>query len=192
MNFSLYFSVTLIFGIFSYVLNWNSLCNIDPNCSVDILNISNKLLFTSSIVLLALSFISIFKPKDDTVFYPVIFLIIALGFIVLSIINLVHGKQNKNTPIITTPATTTPVTTIKQNKNTPTPATTNPVTTIKPDENTPTPATTTPVTTIKPDENIYTECVSNITSVLNLLIGIIIGMISIYYLKNEIFNFSSI
>jgi len=174
MNFSLYFSVTLIFGIFSYVLNWNSLCNIDPNCSVDILNISNKLLFTSSIVLLALSFISIFKPKDDTVFYPVIFLIIALGFIVLSIINLVHGKQNKNTPIITTPATTTPVTTIKQNKNTPTPA------------------TTTPVTTIKPDENIYTECVSNITSVLNLLIGIIIGMISIYYLKNEIFNFSSI
>lgn len=157
MNFSLYFIVTIIFGIFSYCLNWNSLCNIDPNCSVDILNTSNKLLFTSSIVLSSLSFISIFiKTKENTVFYPIIFLIIALGFIGLSIINLVHGTQIKNTPTTTTPQTTTPI------------------------------------TTIKPDENIYTECVSNITSVLNLLIGIIIGMLSIYYLKNEIFNFSSI
>jgi hypothetical protein len=173
MNFRLYFIVILIFGIFSYCLNWNSLCNIDPNCSVDILNTSNKLLFTSSIVLSALSFISIFKTNDNIVFYPIIFLIIALVFIVLSIINLVNGKQLKNSiSTTTTPATTTtPVTTT-------TPATTTPVTT--------TPVTTTP---IKLDENIYTECVSNITSVLNLLIGIIIGMISIYYLKNEIFKF---
>ena len=151
MNFSLYFIITFIVGIISYCLNWNSLCNIDPNCSVDILNTSNKLLFTSSIVLSALSFISIFKTKEIIVFYRFIFLFIALCFIVLSIINLVNGKQIKNFPKTTTPATTP----------------------------------------IKSVENIYIECVSNITSVLNLLIGIFIGILTVYYLKNEIFNYFS-
>ena len=147
MEFRLYFIVSLIIGVLSYSLNWNSLSNIDPNCTQDILKISNKLLFTASIVILTLSFISIFKDKDDDiVFYPIIFLIISLFFVILSIINLVNGKQVKKIPG----------------------------------------QTTTPVLVE------YTECINNILSTINLLMGIILGFFSIYYLKNEILNFDSI
>ena len=140
MNFRLYFIVSLIIGLISYSLNWNSLSNIDPNCSKEVLKISNRLLFTSSIVLLLLSFASIFKENNDIEFYPVIFLIISIIFIVLSIINLINGKQIKESV----------------------------------------------VTTSTPNQKVvaeYTECVSNIVSVLNLLTGIILGIFSIYYLK---------
>lgn len=110
MKFRLYFIVTFIIGLLSYALNWNSLSNIDPNCSKDVLKISNKLLFTSSIVLLVLSIASVFKNDNviDIELYSIIFLIISLFFIVLSIINLVNGKQIKQSP------TTTPTTTPKQ------------------------------------------------------------------------------
>ena len=140
MNFRLYFIVSLIIGLISYSLNWNSLSNIDPNCSKEVLKISNRLLFTSSIVLLLLSFASIFKENNDIEFYPVIFLIISIIFIVLSIINLINGKQIKESV----------------------------------------------VTTSTPNQKVvaeYTECVSNIVSVLTLLTGIILGIFSIYYLK---------
>ena len=85
-------------------------------------------------------------------FYPVIFLIISLVFLVLSITNLINGKQTNNPPT-TNPPTTTPIIT----------------------------------QTLKP---IITECVSIIVSVFNLIIGIILGIFSIfsiYYLKNQIF-----
>lgn len=147
MKFRLYFIVSLIFGLLTYSLNWNSLSNIDQNCTQDILKISNKLLFTISIIILTLSFISIFKDEENDVsFYPIIFLILSLFFVVLSIINLINSKKNP-----------------KQ--------------------------TTTPENSVKPEE---IECVSIIVSIINLLTGIILGMFSIYYLKNEILNFSSI
>ena len=148
----IYFIVTFLFGIIAYSLNWNSLINIDPNCSKDVIKISNNLLFTSSIVLIVLSCATIFKTNNDIKFYPVIFLIISLVFLVLSITNLINGKQTNNPPT-TNPPTTTPIIT----------------------------------QTLKP---IITECVSIIVSVFNLIIGIILGIFSIfsiYYLKNQIF-----
>jgi len=148
MEFRLYFIVILIIGTISYALNWNSLSSIDPNCSKDILKISNRLLFTSSIVLITISFVSIFKQTNDIVFYPLIILISALFFIVLSIINLINSKQIKESPV------TTPI-----------------------------------------QEKIiieYTECVSNIVSIINLIIGIVLISYSVYYFKNEIINFNII
>ncbi len=149
MVFHIYFITTLIIGLVSYLLNWNSLTNIDPNCSKEILKISNKVLFTSSIVIIVLSFASIFKVEDDIIFYPLIFILMSLLFIVFSIINLVHGKQIKDYPATTTPTPTTP-------------------------------------TLIENTKKEYAECVSSIVSVLNLIIGIVLGAFSVYYLKKII------